>query len=118
MQKVSGKTKLSGHLQTTWYYSVTPTRSLKLNLKQICIGNLAVGILIICIIGEAQAIRFFVAILLPQGGESLTPRSIDKLSLIEGFFATLHNINNLFVRRIQVDVTLGNINFGFLEFDN
>ncbi len=30
-----------------------PTRSPKLNLKRICLGNLAVGILIICIIGEA-----------------------------------------------------------------
>ncbi len=43
-----------------------PIRSLKPNLKQICIGNLAVGILIICIIGEAQAIRFFVAKVLPR----------------------------------------------------
>ncbi len=43
-----------------------PIRSPKLNLKRICLGNLAVGILIICILGEAQAIRFFVAILLPR----------------------------------------------------
>ena len=50
--------------------------------------------------------------------EVLTPRSIDKLSLIECFFAALHNVNNLFVCRIQVNVTLGNINLGFLEFDN
>lgn len=46
---------------------IIPTCSLKLNLKQICLWILAVGILIICIIGEAQAIRFFVAILLPRG---------------------------------------------------
>ncbi len=45
---------------------IIPTRSLKLNLKRICLGILAVGILIICIIGKAEAIRFFVAILLPQ----------------------------------------------------
>ncbi len=45
---------------------IIPTRSLKPNLKRICLEDLAVGILIICIIGEALAIRFFVAILLPR----------------------------------------------------
>ncbi len=34
-------------------FLLIPIRSPKLNLKRICLGNLAVGILIICIIGEA-----------------------------------------------------------------
>ena len=42
------------------------TLSLNFSLKQICISDLAGNLLIICIIGKAYAIRFFVAILLPQ----------------------------------------------------
>ncbi len=45
---------------------IIPTRSPQTNLKQICMGNLTNSIYIICIIGKADAIRFFVAISLPQ----------------------------------------------------
>ena len=44
---------------------IIPTRSLQINLKRICLWDLTKNIYIICIIGKAYAIRFFVAILLP-----------------------------------------------------
>ena len=44
---------------------VTPTRSRKRNLKQICLWDLAQGLRIISIIQTAEAILFFVAIELP-----------------------------------------------------
>ncbi len=47
-------------------FAITPTRSLKIHYKQVCLWILAERIYIIRIIGKAYAIRFFVAIVLPQ----------------------------------------------------
>ena len=49
---------------------------------------------------------------------SSTPRCVNKLPLIERFSAALHNVNNLFMRRTQINVTLVNVNFCFLELNN
>ena len=46
------------------------------------------------------------------------PRSIDQLSLIKSLFTALHNIDNLFMSRTQVNITLCNINFCFLKLNN
>ena len=47
-------------------YVITPTRSLKAWLKQFCMGDMVLSVLIICILHRIWAIRFFVANMLPD----------------------------------------------------
>ena len=57
----------TGLFGTTYPYYSIPTRQQKTNLKQFCLRDLTPAITVISIILQARAIRFPVAIMLPEG---------------------------------------------------
>ncbi len=47
----------------------------------------------------------------------LSPGSVDKLSTIKSFFATFHDVYNLFVGTVKINVPLGHINLCILKLN-